>query len=84
VPRCAKLVNDITRRQINEFDGFSLTDGRTSARGGAGRALKLLLTVAPEAGARPMGRTTEIVVRDTAIGGRTHGELRHPDNLARA
>lgn len=75
-----ELVNEITRRQINEFDGFSLIDGRDIGHTVVPDApLKLLLTVAPEVAATRSREHTleEIVARDTRDRGRAHGALKH-------
>ena len=75
--------SDIVRRQINEFDGFALIDGRDIGHTVVPDApLKLLLTVAPEvAAARSREHTIEeIVARDTRDRGRDYGALKHPDN----
>lgn len=77
------LVNDIARRQINEFDGFVLVDGRDIGHQVVPDApLKLLLTVAPEvAAARSREHTLEeIIARDTRDRGRAYGQLKHPDD----
>jgi cytidylate kinase len=83
VKQVRRLVNEITRRQINEFDGFALIDGRDIGHEVVPDApLKLLLTVAPEvAAARSREHTLEeIVARDTRDRGREYGQLKHPDD----
>jgi cytidylate kinase len=77
------LINGITRRQINEFDGFALIDGRDISHEVVPDApLKLLLTVAPElAAARSREHSLEeIIARDTRDRGREYGQLKHPDD----
>ncbi len=77
------LVNDITRRQINEFDGFALIDGRDIGHGVVPDApLKLLLVVAPEVAATRSREHTleEIVARDHNDRSRAFGQLRHADD----
>ncbi len=77
------FVNDIARRQVNEFDGFVLIDGRDIGHQVVPDApLKLLLVVAPEvAAARSREHTLEeIVARDTRDRGRAFGQLKHPDD----
>jgi len=78
-----RFVNEVTRRQINEFDGFVLIDGRDIGHTVVPEApLKLLLTVAPEvAAARSREHTlAEIVARDARDRARSYGVLRHPDD----
>lgn len=74
------LISDITRRQINEFDGFALIDGRDIGHMVVPDApLKLLLTVAPEVAAERSREHTmdEIIARDERDRAKPYGELRH-------
>lgn len=73
----------IVRRQINEFDGFVLIDGRDITYITVPEApLKLLMTVAPEVAATRSREHTleEIVARDTRDRNREHGALKHPED----
>jgi cytidylate kinase len=73
----------VTRRQINEFDGFLLVDGRDITHTVVPDApLKLLLTVAPHiAAARSKEHTqAEIEARNKADQSKTHGALKTPDD----
>jgi cytidylate kinase len=75
--------SDICRRQINEFDGFALIDGRDIGHTVVPDApLKLLLTVAPEVAAARSSEHTleEIVARDNRDRAKVHGALKHPDD----
>ncbi len=77
------LISDITRRQINEFDGFALIDGRDIGHKVVPDApLKLLLTVAPEVAATRSREHTmdEIIARDERDRAKKYGELKHPDD----
>ena len=79
------FINEVVRRQINEFDGFALIDGRDIGHTVVPDApLKLLMTVAPEIAAQRSSEHTieEIVARDTRDRARlyTHGQLKHPDD----
>ncbi|GAC1371144.1 MAG: (d)CMP kinase [Candidatus Saccharimonadales bacterium] len=77
------LISDITRRQINEFDGFALIDGRDIGHKVVPDApLKLLLTVAPAVAATRSREHSmeEIIARDARDRAKTYGELRHPDD----
>lgn len=79
-----QLVNSIIRRQINEFDGYVLIDGRDIGHGVVPDArLKLLLVVSPEiAAVRSIEHTKdEIIARDEADRRHKHGPLPHPDNV---
>lgn len=79
------FVNGIARRQINEFDGYVLVDGRDIGSHVVPDApLKLLLVVSPEVAAERSSEHTldEIVARDHADRNREHGPLPHPDNAA--
>jgi cytidylate kinase len=79
------FVNDVTRRQINEFDGYVLVDGRDIGTVVVPDApLKLLLVVSPEVAAQRSREHTqeEIVARDHADRNREHGPLPHPDSVA--
>ncbi|HVQ44904.1 MAG TPA: (d)CMP kinase [Candidatus Saccharimonadia bacterium] len=72
---------ELVRRQINEFDGFVLIDGRDIGHTVVPDApLKLLLVVAPEVAAQRSREHTleEIVERDERDRTREHGALRHP------
>jgi cytidylate kinase len=74
------LISEITRRQINEFDGFALIDGRDIGHTVVPDApLKLLLTVAPEVAATRSREHTidEIIARDERDRAKPFGELRH-------
>jgi len=76
-----EFVNIVTRRQINEFDGFVMIDGRDTTHVVVPDApLRLLLTVAPEIAAKRSFEHTmeEIVARDAADRAHKHGALRHP------
>jgi cytidylate kinase len=78
-----RFVNDLVRRQINEFDGYVLIDGRDVTNGVAPDApLKLLLTVAPEIAAQRSKEHTvdEIIERDRADRAKPVGALRHPED----
>lgn len=78
-----EVVGEVVRRQVNEFDGYVLVDGRDITHTVLPEAaLKLLLTVAPEvAAARSREHTLEeIVARDERDRGREHGRLMHPDD----
>jgi cytidylate kinase len=69
----------VTRRQVNEFDGFVLIDGRDIGHGVVPDApLKLLLTVAPHiAAARSKEHTMEeIMARNKADQAKEHGALK--------
>jgi cytidylate kinase len=75
-----QMVSEITRRQINEFDGFALIDGRDIGHKVVPDApLKLLLTVDPHIAAQRSHEHTidEIIARDTRDRARPYGELRH-------
>jgi cytidylate kinase len=77
------LISDITRRQINEFDGFALIDGRDIGHKVVPDApLKLLLTVAPEVAAFRSREHTmeEIIARDERDRAKTYGELKRPED----
>jgi len=77
------MVDDIARRQINEFDGFVLIDGRDIGHGVVPDApLKLLLTVAPEVAAARSSEHSlaEILERDNRDRNRPFGQLKHPDD----
>ncbi len=78
-----EVVNALIRRQVNEFDGYVLIDGRDIGHGVVPDApLKLLLVVSPEvAAARSKEHTVEeVVARDTADRAHAHGALRHPND----
>lgn len=80
-----EFVNVTTRRQINEFDGFLLVDGRDIGHVVVPDApLKLFLTVSPEIGARRSIEHTaaEIMARDAADRAHKHGALLAVDQLA--
>jgi cytidylate kinase len=77
------FVNEVTRRQINEFDGFALVDGRDIGHEVVPDApLKLLLTVDPKVAAERSREHTleEIVARDTRDRARPFGALKHQDD----
>ncbi|MDB5178753.1 MAG: cytidylate kinase [Patescibacteria group bacterium] len=85
LPLVRELVNTISRRQVNEFDGYVLIDGRDTTHTVVPDApLKLLLTVTPEVAARRSHEHTieEVIARDANDRGRPtgHGELRTADN----
>ena len=82
-PEVREFVNQVTRRQINEFDGFVLLDGRDTTHVVVPDApLKLMLLVAPEIAAKRSVEHTvdEIIARDEADRRHKHGALRHPDD----
>lgn len=82
-PEVREFVNRLARRQINEFDGYVLIDGRDTTHVIVPDAdLKLLLTVAPEVAAQRSREHTreEIIARDEADRKHKHGALRHPDD----
>jgi cytidylate kinase len=77
------FVNDVVRRQINEFDGYSLVDGRDITHTVIPDApVKLLLVVSPEVAATRSREHTmeEIIARDESDRQKRQGELRHRDN----
>ncbi|HEX3082009.1 MAG TPA: (d)CMP kinase [Candidatus Saccharimonadia bacterium] len=83
VAEVRRWMTGITRRQINEFDGYVLIDGRDISHQVVPDApLKLLLTVAPEvAAARSKEHTIEeVIARDTRDRARPFGQLKHPDD----
>jgi len=83
VAEVRQWMTEVTRRQINEFDGFVLIDGRDIGHQVVPDApLKLLLTVAPEvAAARSHEHTLEeVIARDTRDRARPFGQLKHPDD----
>ena len=72
-------VSDIVRRQINEFDGFALIDGRDITHTVVPDApVKLLMTVSPEVAAQRSREHTleEIVARDNRDRSKAYGQLR--------
>jgi CMP/dCMP kinase len=76
-----QFVEATTRRQINEFDGYLLIDGRDITHTVVPEApLKLMLTVAPQVAASRSREHTleEITARDEADRRKPYGELRHP------
>lgn len=78
-----ELVNILTRRQVNEFDGYLLIDGRDITHTVVPDAsIKLLLTVSPEVAAERSREHTreEVIARDEADRLHKYGALRHPDN----
>ncbi|HEX4201226.1 MAG TPA: (d)CMP kinase [Chthoniobacterales bacterium] len=78
-----EFVNQVTRRQINEFDGYSLVDGRDITHTVVPDSpLKLLLVVSPEVAAERSREHTieEIRARDESDRRKPHGALRHPSN----
>jgi cytidylate kinase len=78
------FVNEITRRQVNEFDGYLLIDGRDIGTVVVPDApLKLLLVVSPEIAAERSREHSkaEIIARDHADRNREHGSLPHPDTV---
>ena len=82
-PEVRNWVSGIVRRQINEFNGFALIDGRDITHVVVPDSpLKLLLTVSPDVAATRSKEHTleEIVARDTRDRERRHGALRHPEN----
>ena len=81
--RVREFVTVMARRQINEFDGFALIDGRDTTHTIVPEAaIKLLLTVAPhQAAARSKEHTMEeIVARDEGDRKKVYGALRHPND----
>lgn len=82
-PEVRDWISGIVRRQINEFNGFALIDGRDITHVVVPDApVKLLLVVSPEVAATRSREHTieEIVARDSRDRGRKHGALRHPEN----
>ena len=78
-----EFVNVVARRQVNEFDGYVLIDGRDTTHVIVPDAsLKLLLTVSPEVAAKRSTEHTmeEIIARDEADWSKSYGELRHSSN----
>jgi CMP/dCMP kinase len=78
-----EFVNDVTRRQINEFDGYLLIDGRDITHTVVPDApLKLLLTVSPEVAATRSSEHTleEIMARDEADRGKAFGMLKRAED----
>jgi cytidylate kinase len=78
-----QLVNVLIRRQVNEFDGYVLIDGRDITHTVVPDApLKLLLVVSPQVAAQRSREHTQegVVARDTADRAHAHGALRHPDD----
>jgi cytidylate kinase len=76
-------VTEITRRQVNEFDGFALIDGRDITHTIVPDApLKLLMSVSPEVAAERSREHTieEIIARDGRDRSKKYGALMHPDN----
>ena len=76
-------VDELTRRQVNEFDGYVLIDGRDITHGVVPDApLKLMLTVSPQVAAQRSREHTleEIVARDEADRRKKYGMLRRPDD----
>jgi cytidylate kinase len=83
LPEVRQFVNALLRRQINEFDGYVLIDGRDIGHGVVPDApLKLLLTVSPAVAAQRSHEHTidEIIERDEADKNRQHGPLMRPEN----
>jgi cytidylate kinase len=84
-PEVREFVNVATRRQINEFDGYLLIDGRDIGHVVAPDApLKLFLTVSPEIGAKRSieHSAAEISARDAADRAHKHGALLAEHQLA--
>jgi cytidylate kinase len=78
-----EFVTVLARRQVNEFDGYVLMDGRDTTHVVAPDAgLKLLLMVAPQIAADRSREhnVDEIIARDIADRAHKHGALRHPDD----
>jgi cytidylate kinase len=76
-------VTGLVRRQINEFDGLSLVDGRDITHTVVPDApVKLLMTVSPEVAAQRSKEHTleEIVARDQRDRAKLYGQLMHPDD----
>jgi CMP/dCMP kinase len=74
-----EFVNEMARRQVNEFDGFVLIDGRDISHTVVPDApLKLLMTVAPHIAAERSREHTmeEIIERNERDSNREHGALR--------
>jgi len=79
-----EFINEIVRRQVNEFEGYVLIDGRDIGGHVVPDApLKLLMTVAPEVAAKRSSEHTmdEIIARNHADQTREHGPLPHPGNV---
>lgn len=77
-PAVREMVNAVVQRQIDEFDGYVLIDGRDIGREVVpGAPLKLFLTVEPVVAAQrsPEHTLVELVERDTADRNRPHGAL---------
>jgi cytidylate kinase len=78
-----EFVNVLIRRQVNEFDGYVLIDGRDITHTVVPDApVKLLLTVASHVAAirSPEHTEQEIIARDEADRNHIHGALRHADD----
>lgn len=78
-----QMVNAATRRQVNEFDGYVIVEGRDIGHTVLPEApLRLLLAVSPEVAAKRSVEHTvaEIIARDTADRSHQHGALRHHDD----
>ena len=78
------FVTEIVRRQVNEFDGYLLIDGRDIGGHVVPDAkLKLLLTVSPDIAAQRSREHTkdQIIARDKADQNREYGSLPHPGNV---
>ncbi len=83
LPDVRQWERGIVRRQINEFDGYALIDGRDITHVTVPEApLKLLLTVSPEVAAQRSREHTieEIKARDERDRSRQHSPLKHPDD----
>jgi cytidylate kinase len=77
------LMEAIVRRQINEFDGYVLIDGRDITNGVVPDApLRILMTVAPHIAAQRSREHTleEIIARDESDHAKRYGALRRPDD----
>lgn len=80
-----ELVNAATRRQVNEFDGWVIVEGRDIGHTVLPEApLRLLLVVSPEVAAkRSFEHTVEqIKARDASDRAHLHGALKHPEDAA--
>jgi cytidylate kinase len=77
------LMEELVRRQINEFDGYVLIDGRDITNGVVpDAALRILMTVAPNIAAQrsPEHTIDELIARDESDRAKPYGALRHPDD----
>ncbi|HEY6736856.1 MAG TPA: (d)CMP kinase [Candidatus Saccharimonadia bacterium] len=78
-----QMVNAAARRQVNEFDGFVIVEGRDIGHSVLPEApLRILLTVAPEVAAERSKEhsVAEVIARDEADRAHKYGALKHPDD----